>query len=74
MLKEAIATAELLTDYVGMAFFGAILLRDFHALLDADEQRDLIVGMQRAVQAARWAGAQDLSLKYWGPVGAALQP
>ncbi|SPO47356.1 related to hypercellular protein (hypa) [Moesziomyces antarcticus] len=68
LLKEAIATAELLTDYVGMAFFGAILLRDFHALLDADEQRDLIVGMQRAVQAARWAGAQDLSLKYWGPV------
>ncbi len=67
LLKETIAIAELLSDYVGMAFFSAILLRDFHPLLDAEEQRDLMVGMQRSVQAARWAGAQDLAVKYWGP-------
>lgn len=67
LLKETISIAELLSDYVSMAFFGAILLRDYHPLLDAEEQRDLMVGMQRAVQAARWAGAQDLAVKYWGP-------
>ncbi|CBQ68893.1 related to hypercellular protein (hypa) [Sporisorium reilianum SRZ2] len=67
LLKETISIAELLSDYVGMAFFGAILLRDFHPLLDAQDQKDLVIGMQRAVQAARWAGAQDLTVKYWGP-------
>ncbi|TKY89469.1 hypothetical protein EX895_002000 [Sporisorium graminicola] len=67
LLKETISIAELLSDYVGMAFFGAILLRDFHPLLGAQDQKDLIIGMQRAVQAARWAGAQDLEVKYWGP-------
>ncbi|GAC99849.1 hypothetical protein PHSY_007452 [Pseudozyma hubeiensis SY62] len=67
LLKETISIAELLSDYVGMAFFGAILLRDFHPLLDAQEQKDLMIGTQRAVQAARWAGAQDLAVKYWGP-------
>ncbi|KAJ1019147.1 hypothetical protein NDA18_006295 [Ustilago nuda] len=67
LLKETISIAELLSDYVGMAFFGAILLRDFHQLLEAEEQRDLMIGIQRAVQAARWAGAQDLAVKYWGP-------
>ncbi|SPO28950.1 related to hypercellular protein (hypa) [Ustilago trichophora] len=67
LLKESISIAELLSDYVGMAFFSAILLRDFHALLEPEEQRDLMIGMQRSIQAARWAGAQDLSVKYWGP-------
>ena len=67
LLKETISIAELLSDYVGMAFFGAILLRNFHPLLDAQDQKDLMIGMQRSVQAARWAGAQDLAVKYWGP-------
>ncbi|CDU24850.1 related to hypercellular protein (hypa) [Sporisorium scitamineum] len=67
LLKETISIAELLSDYVSMAFFGAILLRDFHPLLDAQDQQDLVIGMQRAVQAARWAGAQDLAVKCWGP-------
>ncbi len=67
LLKETIAIAEMLSDYVGMAFFGAILLRDFYPLLDAQEQKELMIGTQRSVQAARWAGAQDLAVRYWGP-------
>uniref|UniRef100_V5EU98 Uncharacterized protein n=1 Tax=Kalmanozyma brasiliensis (strain GHG001) TaxID=1365824 RepID=V5EU98_KALBG len=67
LLKETIGIAELLSDYVSMAFFGAILLRDFYPLLEAQEQKELMIGTQRSVQAARWAGAQDLAVKYWGP-------
>ncbi|SNX86196.1 related to hypercellular protein (hypa) [Melanopsichium pennsylvanicum] len=67
LLKETISIAELLSDFVAMAFFSAILLRDFHSLLGPEDQRDLMVGMQRSVQSARWAGAQDLAVKYWGP-------
>ncbi|PWZ02496.1 hypothetical protein BCV70DRAFT_182633 [Testicularia cyperi] len=67
LLKESISIAEMLGDHLGMTFFATVLLRDFYALLSPDEQRDLVYGMQRTLQAARWQGAQELAFKYWGP-------
>lgn len=67
LLKDAMSIAEMLGDHVGMAFFAVVLLRDFFELLSADEQQDLMYGIRRTVQAARWQGAHTLAVKYWGP-------
>lgn len=67
LLKDTICVAEMLQDHVGMAFFAAILLRDFHEVLSAEEQRSLIKGLTRCVHTARWHDARDLEVLYWGP-------
>lgn len=67
LLKDTICVAEMLQDHVGMAFFAAILLRDFHELLSADEQQSLVKGLSRCVSTARWHDARDLEVLYWGP-------
>ncbi|SPO39023.1 related to hypercellular protein (hypa) [Pseudozyma flocculosa] len=67
LLKDTIAVAEMLGDNIGMAFFAAILLRDYHALLSPDEQWRVHDGLVRVTASARWQGAQDLQVRYWGP-------
>ncbi|KAN0062027.1 hypothetical protein ACQY0O_006022 [Thecaphora frezii] len=67
LLKDTIGVAEMLGDNVGMAFFAAILLRDFYPLLSAEEQWRAYQGLMRTTASARWQGAQGLQVKYWGP-------
>ncbi|PWN28125.1 hypothetical protein BDZ90DRAFT_231881 [Jaminaea rosea] len=67
LLKDTICVAEMLQDHVGMAFFAAILLRDYHEVLSGDEQRSLMRGLARCVTTARWGDARDLEVLYWGP-------
>ncbi|CAO1630540.1 unnamed protein product [Parajaminaea phylloscopi] len=68
LLKDTICVAEMLQDHVGMAFFAAILLRDFHVLLSGEEQQSLIRGLSRCVTTARRHDAHHLEVLYWGPL------
>ncbi|CAO1627315.1 unnamed protein product [Sympodiomycopsis kandeliae] len=67
LLKDTICVAEMLQDHVGMAFFAAILVRDYHELLSAGEQQSLIRGLNACVRTARMQDAGDLEVLYWGP-------
>lgn len=67
LLKDTICVAEMLQDHVSMAFFAAILVRDYHEILSGEEQQSLIRGLMRCVTTARWRDARELEVFYWGP-------
>lgn len=67
LLKDTVCVTELLSDNVGMAYFAALLLRDYHTFLSADEQWKVVQGLQRTLAAIRRQGEARLELDYWGP-------
>ncbi|KAI3626909.1 TRS120 [Malassezia furfur] len=66
LLKDLVVQSEALADYVSMAFFATLLLRDFQTVLGAEEHVALLDGLRRVLPRAR-ASAPGLALRYWGP-------
>ncbi|KDN45976.1 hypothetical protein K437DRAFT_256391 [Tilletiaria anomala UBC 951] len=65
LLKDTIGVAETLEDRLSMAFFGALLLRDYYQFLAAEEQWRLAQGLLRI-----WSNEKPppgISVSYWGP-------
>lgn len=67
LLKELVALSEALEDHVCMAFFGALLLRDYASELAPTDQTRVLTGMRRVLPLARLNGAPELQLAYWAP-------
>lgn len=66
LVKSLAALAEALSDHVAMAFFGALLLRNYAHALTGAEQAALIEGLHKVLPRAR-ATAPKLELAYYGP-------
>ncbi|KAE8232223.1 hypothetical protein CF326_g2748 [Tilletia indica] len=67
LLRDTVSVAELFSDHVSVAFFSALILRKYQAYISADEQELIIQSLRKTLDTAKWNGAQDLQLAYWGP-------
>ncbi|KAK0525746.1 hypothetical protein OC842_005408 [Tilletia horrida] len=67
LLRDTVSVAELFSDHVSVAFFSALILRKYHLYITADEQELIIQSLRKTIDTAKWNGAQDLQLAYWGP-------
>ncbi|CAD6884553.1 unnamed protein product [Tilletia laevis] len=67
LLRDTVSVAELFSDHVSVAFFSALILRKYHAYIAADEQERIIQVLRKTLDTAKWNGAQELQLAYWGP-------
>ncbi|KAL4401129.1 trans-Golgi network protein [Malassezia pachydermatis] len=67
LLQDLIVQCEAVDDALGQVFFAALLLRE--CTLPAPEQVAVLQGLQQALPRARWHGAPDVALRYWGPPG-----
>lgn len=66
LLKDLVVQSEAVADYVSMAFFATLLLRDFQEVLSAEEHVALLDGLRRVLPHAS-TSAPGLALRYWGP-------
>ncbi|KAK0548838.1 hypothetical protein OC845_003389 [Tilletia horrida] len=68
LLRDTNSVAELFQDHVSVAFFSALMLRQYHAYIPADEQELLIQSLRTVIEDAKENGAPELQLAYWGPL------
>lgn len=65
LLKDLIVQCESVHEHLGQVFFAALLLR--HGSLAPQDLISVLRGLREALPRARWHGAPDLTLRWWGP-------
>ncbi|WFD19284.1 hypothetical protein MCAP1_001509 [Malassezia caprae] len=65
LLKDLLVQCESVHEHIGQLFFAVLLLR--HGGLAPHDLAAVVQGLHEALPRARWHGAPDLLLRWWGP-------
>lgn len=65
LLKDLLVQCESVHEHVGQVFFAVLLLR--HGGLAPRDLAAVVQGLREALRRARWHGAPNLLLRWWGP-------